>query len=138
MGFIPKEGGAPAQVIAHLQRPGAPAQMTYSDIAKVVGKPVNHVPALLASVLKAGLLLKTRNAAGSVAVALPAADTVEQAEPETVAEGGVAAEFECCLWDTGELDLFGLEPIEVNGVAGCRASADSVARLAALLLPLGR
>lgn len=147
MTYKPKPGSYTARAIEEL----AEGPMSLEHMAGFLGLDRRKVDPYLMTAIKAGAIVRTKvgdergfalpvRATGFLEVPLftepagapdsgddPQMNTVfddEQPEPEA---------FSACLWADGDLDVFGVVPIEQNGCSGVRLTRDQVAQLMRLL-----
>lgn len=124
MSYIPRAGSVAARVIEHLSQPDAPEAITAQQVAELCGFSFRQVGTRLGAAISNGALERYREGA-RFWYRLPRTEAAE------TAENGVA--FEACIWDNGEVYLFGADPIAVNGMPGVRLTHEQAGELERLL-----
>jgi hypothetical protein len=120
MSYVPRAGSVAARLVEHLSADGAPESMTGSEIAKLFGFDVKQISTRLAAAVGAGVIVREQIGMGYV-YRLPKDDAP------------AAVDFEACIWDNGELYLFGLDAINVNGMPGVRLTHEQAEHVERLL-----
>lgn len=135
MTYIPRTGSAAAIVIEHLSDPDAPECVTLDYITGIDGAARANPVAVLDKAVKAGLLVRTIDEKGRILISLPPGQRPQPKPQAAVTVPPVAppAGFRACIWESGEMHLYGCEPIAVNGAHGVRLSREQAEHLARLM-----
>jgi len=134
MSYEPKPGSKAAAAIAELER----GDRTRPELAAVMGLEAKQVDQYMAAARKHRRveLVKVgpnRSVFRLVADGAFLAD-VPQFVPDTVFDPAPEEHaFNASLWNDGELDIFGADAIEQNGVAGVRLTREQASELVRLL-----
>lgn len=138
--YTPKPGTNAARVIEALQA----GPLTRTQVAKIIGCTTDRIDPMLLAPLKHGLIVRTRiGKAAGLALATRSDGFVEAHAPQdapTVSPEPADAEpaeesapvFSARLYDDGELEIFGAQPVEQDGHEGFRLTAEQVCKLVRL------
>lgn len=141
MTYIPRNGSAAAVVIEHLSDPDAPECVTLDYITGIDGAARANPVAVLDKAVKAGLLVRTLDEKGRILISLPP-DQRPRPKPQAVVVAPPVVRpkpqappvgFRACIWDSGEVHLYGCEPIAADGARGVRLSREQAEHLARLM-----
>lgn len=126
--YTPKPGTKPAAAIEAL----AAGPLSSAELAKSMRVEPKQVHQFLATAVKAGAIARAV-VNGKSLWALPVAGQESPAVLERDDEQPAKEAFSACLWADGDLDVFGVVPIEQNGCSGVRLTREQVAQLMRLL-----
>lgn len=137
--YTPKPGTNAARVIEALQA----GPLTRTQVAKIIGCTTDRIDPMLLAPLKHGLIVRTRiGKAAGLALATRSDGFVEahagtptlSPEPADAdpAEEPADPTFSARLYDDGELEVFGAQPVEQDGHEGFRLTAEQVCKLVRL------
>lgn len=147
MGYVPKPGSVPAQII-HLLEGLEGGCVSRGELARHLGRDSQTIEPCIAAAIKAGRI--RRNKAlddGQVYYSLGDGPLPEQAgtavvEPDgseqpVVSGAEPGTPFEFCVWHDGDLDIFGLELLErPDGRRHVRLTREQIEQIVSVLFGL--